>query len=211
VDASLLAEAVAAFSAPMVPFLGGPSQLLVGSVVQSPSVAQPSFCGVGSTLLSPFSVGGFPLSSQWYSGLMGDQLLGFLLLPPRPLLSLVIRCSPQFLLGISWREQQSPRVFKVGVYSKGNDLEGEVTSYPGVVQVARSCYRTMGVSYRGNEKGFLDFFALIDEGQHQKVSVSTSKPKGYKEIKNLECSINFDARGVGSSQEKGKRAHAVVM
>jgi hypothetical protein len=33
VDASLLAEAVAAFSAPTVPFLGGPSQLLVGAVV----------------------------------------------------------------------------------------------------------------------------------------------------------------------------------
>jgi hypothetical protein len=46
----------------------------------------------------------------------------------------------------------------VGVYSKWSDLEGEVIGYPGTVQVARSCYRTMGVSYGGNEKGFLDFF-----------------------------------------------------
>jgi hypothetical protein len=61
---------------------------------------------------------------------------------------------------MAWREHQSPCVFKVGVYSKGSDLEGEVIGYPGTVQVARSCYRTMGVSYGGNEKGFLDFFWL---------------------------------------------------
>jgi hypothetical protein len=69
----------------------------------------------------------------------------------------------------------------------------------------------MGDSYGGNEKGFLDFLALIDEGQCQEVSVPASKLKGFREIKNLECSINFDARGVGSSRVKGKRACAVVM
>lgn len=105
VDVSLLAEAVAVFSAPMVSFLGGPSQLLVGAVVQSPSIAQASSVGVGSALLSPFGVGGFPLYSQWDGGLMGDQLLGFSLLPPRPLPSSVIGCSPQYLPGMPWREQ----------------------------------------------------------------------------------------------------------
>jgi hypothetical protein len=53
--------------------------------------------------------------------------------------------------------------------------------------------------------------ALIDEGQRQEVSVLASKLKGYREIKNLECSINFDARRVGSSRVKGKRAWEVVM
>lgn len=65
--------------------------------------------------------------------------------------------------------------------------------------------------YGGNEKVFLDNLALIDEGQRQEVSVSSSKLKGYRELKNLKCSINFEARGVGSSREKGKRARAVVM
>jgi hypothetical protein len=53
--------------------------------------------------------------------------------------------------------------------------------------------------------------ALVEEGQYQEVSVSTSKQKGKRELKNLECSINFDAKGVGSSQVKSKRALAVVM
>jgi hypothetical protein len=38
----------------------------------------------------------------------------------------------------------------------------------------------------------------------------TSKLQGIRELKNLECSINFDARGVGSSQVKGKRALVVL-
>jgi hypothetical protein len=33
---------------------------------------------------------------------------------------------------------------------------------------------------------------------------STSKPKGKRELKNLECSLKFDARGSGSSRRKGK-------
>jgi hypothetical protein len=44
--------------------------------------------------------------------------------------------------------------------------------------------------------------ALVDEGQCQEVSVSASKLKGYRELNNLECSINFNARGVGFTQEK---------
>jgi hypothetical protein len=60
----------------------------------------------------------------------------------------------------------------------------------------------MGVSFKGSKKGFLDLLTLVDEGQH---SVSAPKKKGKREVKNLECSINFGARSVGSSQVKGKR------
>ena len=72
------------------------------------------------------------------------------------------------------------------------------------------CYHTMGISYGGDEKGFLDFLTLVDEGQQQEFSVFASKPKGRRGLKNLEFSINFDARGVGSSRGKGKRALAVL-
>jgi hypothetical protein len=51
--------------------------------------------------------------------------------------------------------------------------------------------------FQGIEKGFLDFLTLIDEGQH---SVSTPKKKGKREVNNLGCLINFDAKGVGSSR-----------
>jgi hypothetical protein len=46
---------------------------------------------------------------------------------------------------------------------------------------------------------------LIDEGHRQEVSVSSSKLKAYRGLKNLKCLINFETRRVGS------RARVVVM
>jgi hypothetical protein len=48
-------------------------------------------------------------------------------------------------------------------------------------------------------KDFLDFMALIDEEHRREAPVSTSKFKGSREVKNLKCSINYDASGCGSS------------
>ncbi len=45
-------------------------------------------------------------------------------------------------------------------------------------------------------KMFLDLLAVLEEGHHEVVG-SASTPKGRRELKNLECSINFDARGIG--------------
>jgi hypothetical protein len=36
-----------------------------------------------------------------------------------------------------------------------------------VVQDAKSCYHTVGISFEGDENGFLDFLTLIIEGQCQ--------------------------------------------
>jgi len=43
---------------------------------------------------------------------------------------------------------------------------------------------------------------LVDNGQRP---VFAPKQKGKREVKNLECSINFDDSGVGSSRVRGKR------
>jgi hypothetical protein len=51
---------------------------------------------------------------------------------------------------------------------------------------------------------FLDFMALIDEEHCREPSVSTYKFKGSREVQNLECSINYNARGFGSSRGKAK-------
>jgi hypothetical protein len=59
----------------------------------------------------------------------------------------------------------------------------------------------MGVSFKGTEKGFLDFLTLVNEGQ---CSVSAPKQKGKREVKNLEYSFNFDARGVGLAGLKSR-------
>jgi hypothetical protein len=105
--------------------------------------------------------------------------------------------SPKFLPGMSWRDQQSSWVFKVGDSLEGDDPEGGVVVYPRVVQDARLCFRMMGFSFKGTKKGFLDFLTLIDEGQH---SAFAPKKKRKRKVNNLECSINFDARVVGSSR-----------
>jgi len=65
---------------------------------------------------------------------------------------------------MSWRDHQFSWVFEVGESSKGDDPEGGVVVYPMVVQDARVCFRMMGVSFKGTEKGFLDFLILVDEG-----------------------------------------------
>lgn len=54
----------------------------------------------------------------------------------------------------------------------------------------------------------MNFLFLVDEVQ--KVSVFASKQRGKRKRKNLECSINFDVRGVGSSRVEGKRALVVL-
>jgi hypothetical protein len=46
--------------------------------------------------------------------------------------------------------------------------------------------------------------AQIDMEQHQEVSFFTLKFKGSRGVKNLQCSINYDARDFGSSRDKGK-------
>jgi len=56
----------------------------------------------------------------------------------------------------------------------------------------------------------LDLLAQVNEAKRQEVSVSTLKFKGSREVKNLECSINYDARGFGFSRGKGKSALVVV-
>jgi hypothetical protein len=68
----------------------------------------------------------------------------------------------------------------------------------------------MGISFEGDEKSFLDFLILIDEGQCQEDPAFVLKTKESREVKNLECSFNFDARGVRSSRGKGKRTIDVM-
>jgi hypothetical protein len=80
-------------------------------------------------------------------------LFQWTLLPPRPFSS-VNGCSPQFLPTMSWRDDQSSWVFKMGESSKGDDPGGGVVGYPWAVQVAKSCYHTMGVSYGGLSRVF---------------------------------------------------------
>jgi hypothetical protein len=67
----------------------------------------------------------------------------------------------------------------------------------------------MGISFERNVKGFLDVMAQVVEGQRLEVLVSTPKVKGNRELHNLECDVNYNARSLDSTRNKSKRV--VVM
>jgi hypothetical protein len=89
--------------------------------------------------------------------------------------------------------------------SRGGDSE-EVVGSPGAVFDTTLCLQAVGISFDGNEKGFLDIMAQVVEGQRLEVPVSTPKIKGNRELHNLECDINYDAKSLGSTQGRSKRA-----
>jgi hypothetical protein len=102
-------------------------------------------------------------------------------------------------------------IVEVGDSSKGVVPKDSVVVYSRVVEESKSCFRTMGVSFVGSDqKGFLDFLALIEDERFDfesppKKDKEIKRKKGKREVKNLECSINFDARGMGSSRDRGKK------
>jgi hypothetical protein len=61
------------------------------------------------------------------------------------------------------------------------------------------CFQTLGVSHERNVNDFLDFMALIDAEHRLETLVSTPKFKGCRDVKSLVYTINYDARGFGSS------------
>jgi hypothetical protein len=86
---------------------------------------------------------------------------------------------------------------------QGGDLNGAgvgeknemgVIGYSEAMQDAKSCYHTMGDLLWGRQDDH----------------ISAPKPKWSRQVKNLECSINFDATSVCSSRSKGKRALVVL-
>ena len=55
----------------------------------------------------------------------------------------------------------------------------------------------------------MDLFFVIEDGWFLEDGVFASKPKCKRKLKNLKCSLNFDARGSGSSWRKGRTAWRV--
>jgi hypothetical protein len=85
-----------------------------------------------------------------------------------------------------------------------NGENGEVgdEGYSEFVLSAMRATPTIGMSFGGDEKRLVDLFSTIKEGWYLEDGVFASKLKGRMELKNLECSINFDARSSGSSRGK---------
>jgi hypothetical protein len=79
-----------------------------------------------------------------------------------------------------------------------------VEGYSEVVLDAMDLAPTLGLTFGGDEKRLLNLFSNIEENRDYEEGVSVSNSKWRMELKNLECSINFEARGCGSSRVKGK-------
>jgi hypothetical protein len=80
--------------------------------------------------------------------------------------------------------------------------------YPEAVADALAKAPFLGISCGGDEKGFFDPLSDIDEG-HKREGVfveggSVLKSNGWRERKNLECSLNFDVGSIGSSRVKNR-------
>jgi hypothetical protein len=76
--------------------------------------------------------------------------------------------------------------------------------YPDVVIRSKAAAPALGITFGGDEKRFMDLLSSIEEDRHREDGGSVSRPKGWRERKNLECSLNFDVGGVGSSRGKNR-------
>jgi hypothetical protein len=81
---------------------------------------------------------------------------------------------------------------EVGESSRGGGFE-EIGGPPEAAIDLSFFFNTLGVSHEGNVNRFLDFMTLIDGEHRLEAPVSSSKFKGSREVKNLECAINYDA------------------
>jgi hypothetical protein len=88
---------------------------------------------------------------------MGNQSMGFSLVQPRQLSSL------------SWSKFS---FVEVGESSRS-------------AHIRRMCYQTVGISYKGDAKRFLDFMAQVEKRQRQEVLVYAPKTKGRRGGKEL--------------------------
>lgn len=93
----------------------------------------------------------------------------------------------------------------------GDTTNGKVGDfgYSEVGQCSKEILPILRISCGGDEKNLLYLLTVLEEEQRHEVLVSPSKPKGRRELKNLESNIIFYARGDCSSQGKGKRVLSV--
>jgi hypothetical protein len=92
-------------------------------------------------------------------------------------------------------------ISEVGDSSEKSDL---INGYSEAVVSSLEIAQALGISFGDNKKRFLDLMSEIEEGQHRVDGGSVLKPKGWRELKNLECSLNFDVGSIGSSRGKNK-------
>jgi hypothetical protein len=103
------------------------------------------------------------------------------------------------------------RVPPLNTYSP---ISGGLSGYSNwVIQCANEIYPIVGISYVGHKLQLLALLTFLEEERRNEEvgALSSGGTKGKREVKNLESSVNYDARGSFSSRGKRKaRGHPIV-
>jgi hypothetical protein len=126
----------------------------------------------------------------------------------------VVADSGKVLCDVDVGEREG-RVGSVSPLNSYTNLDGDLSCYSDwVIQRANEIYPILGISFKGHKLQLLDFlsFLEVDRLLGEGGALSCGGKKGKREVKNLECSINYDARGSCSNRGKRKtRGHPVVL
>jgi hypothetical protein len=79
-----------------------------------------------------------------------------------------------------------------------------------VMQSANEIYPIVGMTFVGHKLQLLAFLTCIEEERKEERRLGKGRTKGKREIRNLESSINYDAKGSGVSSGK-RRARGLVV
>jgi hypothetical protein len=115
------------------------------------------------------------------------------------------------------RQEEGARDFGIGRPSPLNTYAPPSGGMPGyldwVIQCANEIYPIVGILFVGHKLQLLALLTFLEEECRINAMVTNSSrgTKGKKEVKNLECSVNSDARGVRSSRGNRKGRGFVVI
>jgi len=111
--------------------------------------------------------------------------------------------------------EREDRVRSVSPLNSYTNSEGDLSGYSDwVIRRANEIYPILGISFEGHKLQLLDFLSFIEADRllGEEGALSCGGKKGKREVKNLECSINYDARDSCSSRGKREtRGHPVVL
>jgi hypothetical protein len=119
--------------------------------------------------------------------------------------------SGEEVCGLEEMKGDAGRVSPLNSYSTNSGVFSCYSNW--VIQCANAIYPIVGVSYEGHKLQFLALLTHIEaERRNGAVGVmSGCGTKGKREVNNLKCSINYDARGSCSSHGSRKmRGHQVL-
>ena len=115
------------------------------------------------------------------------------------------------------REEEGAGNFGIGMPSPLNTYApplGDMSGYSDwFIQCANEIYPIVGILFVGHKLQLLALLTFFEEERRINAMVTNSSngTKDMREVKNLECSVNYDATSVRSSRDNRKGRGSVVI